>query len=146
MYKLSVEVGRLLKASSGTLEERVVNRAKGQELAKYIVENYIDDPAERQKVLDHVKELANVYEQRDKGYFIAMTNDGMSVIAKIDDGLLIKDGKPTEKQATAIIERVKDSLDMNAVKQDALNILKKIMADFASTQAAPRGPSIHLNW
>ena len=131
VYKLSVEVGRLLRASSGTLEERVANRAKGQELAKYIVENYIDDPAERQKVLDHAKELANVYEQRDKGYFIAMTNDGMSVIAKIDDGLLTKDGRPTEKEATAIINRAKNSLDMNAVKEDALNILKKIMADFA---------------
>jgi len=142
VYKLSVEVGRLLKASSGTLEERVVNRAKGQELAKYIVENYIDDPAERQKVLDHVKELANVYEQRDKGYFIAMTNEGMSVIAKIDDGLLIKDGRPTEKQATDIINRAKNSLDMNAVKQDALDIFKKILANYMNADgtalAAPK--------
>jgi hypothetical protein len=131
-FKLSAEVGRLLKAPAATLEEGVANRAKGLELAKYIAENYIDDPADKQKVLDRAKELANVFEQRDKGYAVAMTTEGYSV-TKVDDGLLIKDGKPTEKQATDIINRAKNSLDMNAVKEDALNILKKIMADFVNS-------------
>jgi hypothetical protein len=66
------EVQRLITGDSKTesVEERVVNREKGLELANYIAENYIDDPADRQKFLDGVKHFADNAELRDKGYFV----------------------------------------------------------------------------
>jgi hypothetical protein len=131
--KLTGELGRLLSDPNGTLEERTANRAKGLELAKLIAENYIDDPAAKQLFLDRAKEIANTTEMRDKGYDFLYNDDGTTTIIKTDDNLLASWGKPTEKQATATIERVKNSLDMNAVKEDALNILKNIMADFVNS-------------
>jgi hypothetical protein len=130
-FKLSAELGRLLQGPANTIEERVVNREKGLELAKYIAENYIDGPDAKQQFLDRAKELAKYAELQDKGYFVAMTMDGGRSVTKIDDNLLIKEGKPTEKQATDIINKTKNSLDINAIKEDVLNTFKKIMANFA---------------
>jgi hypothetical protein len=131
--KLTGELGRLLRDPNGTLEERVVNRAKGLELAKYIAENYIDDPVNKQTFLDRAKELANTAEMRDKGYDSLYIDEETTKMVKTDDDLLASWGQLTEKQATDIINRAKNSLDMNAVKEDALNILKKIMEDFVNS-------------
>jgi hypothetical protein len=66
------EVQRLITGDSKTesVEERTVNREKGLELANYIAENYIDNPADRQKFLEGVKHFAHNAELRDKGYFV----------------------------------------------------------------------------
>jgi hypothetical protein len=142
-FKLAGELGRLLSAPNGTLEERTVNRAKGLELAKYFAENYITDPAAKQNFLDRAKEIANTSEMRDKGYdFRYNREDGTITVEKTDDDMLASWGKLTEKQATDIINKTKNSLDMNAVKQDAINTFKKIMANYMSadgtTLAAPK--------
>ncbi|MDR2591871.1 MAG: hypothetical protein LBC59_03595 [Chitinispirillales bacterium] len=131
-FKLASELGRLLSDPRETLETRVANREKGLKLAEYIAENYIDDPAAKQTFLDRAKEVANLYEMRDKGYNIYWTMDEKLHIDKPDDNLLVIAGKPTVKAATDIIDRVKNSLNMNTVKEDALNILKKIIATAGS--------------
>jgi len=130
-FKLSAELGRLLLDPNGTLEERVVNREKGLELAKYFAENYIDDPAAKQNFLDRAKEVANTAEMRDKGYdFRYNREDGTITVEKTDDDMLASWGKLTEKQATDIINKTKNSLDMNAIKEDVVNTFKKIMANY----------------
>jgi hypothetical protein len=132
VFKLASELGRLLSDPRETLETRVANREKGLKLAEYIANNYIDDPTAKQTFLDRAKEVANLYEMRDKGYDIYWTMDEKLHIDKPDDNLLIIAGKPTVKAATDIINRVKSSLDMNTVKEEALNILKKIIATAGS--------------
>jgi len=131
-FKLASELGRLLSDPRETLETRVANREKGLKFAEYIAQNYIDDPAAKQTFIDRAKEVANLYEMRDKGYDIYWTMDEKLHIDKPDDNLLVIAGKPTVKAATDIIDRAKNSLNMNTVKEDALNILKKIMANAGS--------------
>jgi len=80
---------------------------------------------------------------RDKGYeFRYNREDGTTTIEKTDDRLLASWGKPTEKQAADTINKTKNSLDMNAVKQDALDTFKKIMANYMNADgtalAAPK--------
>jgi len=75
--KFTTELSRLIQGTydtfgnpNETLEERVVNREKGLKLAEYIAENYIDDPADKQKFLEGVKHFANNAELSDKGYLV----------------------------------------------------------------------------
>ena len=134
---LSAELGLKSPGPGKTLEERGVTREKGLELAKYVAESLDDlDPAVKQRFLDNVNELIKEADLLSNGSILAvMEMKGGLSVTSIDDNRQTME-ELAEKAAADIINRVKDSLDMNAVTEDAMNSLEKIIAE-----AVPRHKS-----
>jgi len=68
---IAVQLGNMVFASnpSGTdLETRTADREAGRDLAKYIAENYFDDPKEAQAFMDKINKYIKNSELRDQGY------------------------------------------------------------------------------
>jgi hypothetical protein len=77
---IAVELGNMVFASAWEtlggrpwnpdtdLETRVANREAGRDLAKYIAENYFDDPKEAQAFMDKINKYIKNSELRDQGY------------------------------------------------------------------------------
>jgi hypothetical protein len=82
---ISDELGRLINGTyengnvRETLEERVVNREKGLELAKYIAETYIDDPKDKNAFLNGVKHFYDNAVLVDKGYIVTEKPNGTDI-------------------------------------------------------------------
>jgi hypothetical protein len=71
IYDVSSQLGDMLFSYDPNVETRAADREAGKDLAKYIADNYFDDPEEAQAFMNTINKLAELSEARDKGYVIS---------------------------------------------------------------------------